>query len=179
MCRLRLKARAFSLAAMDCDICCSEVGFCCDCCCILCCKTIDWAYGGYSYIRCEATVNEKHICGHVAHLDCALRSYMAGTVGGSIGLDVEYYCRRCDKKTDLISHVVKLLQTCEALDTRDDIEKILNVGLCILRGSEQMRAKSLLNRIGSILTKVYLRCTRTLIHIEFLFYIVLFLFVSF
>ncbi|KAK1287876.1 hypothetical protein QJS10_CPB19g01192 [Acorus calamus] len=68
MCRLRLKARAFSLPAMDCDICCNE--------------------------------------------------------------------------------------TCEALDTRDDIEKILNVGLCILRGSEQMRAKSLLNRIGTILTKL-------------------------
>ncbi|KAM1348857.1 hypothetical protein PS2_003035 [Malus domestica] len=29
---------------------------------------------------------------------------MAGTVGGSIGLDSEYYCRRCDEKTDLVSY---------------------------------------------------------------------------
>ncbi|XVF38250.1 hypothetical protein REPUB_Repub20aG0084000 [Reevesia pubescens] len=57
--------------------------------------TIDLKYGGYSYIKCEAMV-DGCICGHVAHLNCALRSNMAGTVGGSIGLDAEYYCRRCD-----------------------------------------------------------------------------------
>ncbi|KAM1006301.1 hypothetical protein ACFX2I_003061 [Malus domestica] len=29
---------------------------------------------------------------------------MTGTVGGSIGLDSEYYCRHCDEKTDLVSY---------------------------------------------------------------------------
>uniref|UniRef100_A0A1D1Z156 Protein OBERON 1 n=1 Tax=Anthurium amnicola TaxID=1678845 RepID=A0A1D1Z156_9ARAE len=154
MCNLRLQARKYSLPLLDCDICCGEPEFCRDCCCILCCKTIDWAYGGYSFIRCEATVDESFICAHVAHLDCALRTYMAGTVGGSIGLDVEYYCRRCDHKTDLISHVMRLLHTCESLDSRDDIEKILNLALCILRGSEQMRVKSLQNRIESVMAKL-------------------------
>lgn len=45
------------------------------------------------------------ICGHVAHfLEFALRSYMAGTVGRSVGLDAEYYCRDVTKKkTDLMA----------------------------------------------------------------------------
>ncbi|KAF9605592.1 hypothetical protein IFM89_017935 [Coptis chinensis] len=154
MCRLQLQAKNYSMPAMDCDICCGEVGFCRDCCCILCCKTVDWAYGGYSFIRCEAKVNESYICAHVAHMDCALRSYMAGTVGGSNGLDVEYYCRRCDKKTDLIIHVKKLLQTCESLNSQDDVEKILKMGLCILCGSQRERSTSLLHNIELALTKL-------------------------
>lgn len=156
MCSLQLQARTYPQSAINCDFCCSEPGFCRDCCCILCSKTIDWSYGGYSFIRCEARVDESFICGHVAHIDCALRSYMAGTVGGSIGLDVEYYCRRCDKKTDLISHVTRLLQTCESLDSQDDIEKILNMGLCILRGSQRAIAKKLLNNMEVAMTKVKL-----------------------
>ncbi|GFZ07493.1 CDPK adapter, putative [Actinidia rufa] len=118
--------------AMACDICCSEPGFCRDCCCILCCKTINSAYGGYSFVKCEAKLGDGIICGHIAHIDCALRSYMAGTVGGSIGLDAEYYCRCCDRRTELVSHVIKLLRTCESIDSRDDIEKILNVGTLFL-----------------------------------------------
>ena len=94
------------------------------------------------------------ICGHIAHLNCALRSYMAGTVGGSIGLDAEYYCRRCDAKTSLVPHVTGLLKTCESIDSRDDIEKILNIGVCILRGSQKTNARGLLNRIESAITKV-------------------------
>ncbi|GAV81849.1 DUF1423 domain-containing protein [Cephalotus follicularis] len=143
------------LAVMPCDICCSEPLFCRDCCCILCCKTINLDYGGYSYIKCEAMVGEGYICGHVAHLNCALRSYMAGTVGGSIGLDAEYYCRRCDAKTDLLAHVTKLLQTCESINSRDDIEKILNVGVCILRGSQKTGENRLLNRIKLAIAKQY------------------------
>ncbi|XP_010917747.1 uncharacterized protein [Elaeis guineensis] len=154
MCKLQEKERSNGLRAKDCNICCSEYGFCRDCCCILCCKTVDWAYGAYSFIRCEAIVDENLICGHVAHIECALRSYMGGTVGGAIDLDVEYYCRRCDNKTDLISHVTKLITICESLDSRDDIEKILNLGFCILRGSQQMGAKSLHNQIGLILLKL-------------------------
>ncbi|XP_010259066.1 PREDICTED: uncharacterized protein LOC104598606 isoform X3 [Nelumbo nucifera] len=154
ICNLQLQARTYSLASMDCDICCSEPGFCRNCCCILCCKTINWAYGGYSFVKCEARVGDNYICGHVAHMDCALRSYMAGTVGGSIGLDVEYYCRRCDKRTSLIPYVTRLVMTCESLDSRDDIEKILNLGLCIVYGSQQTDAKKLLHRIGLAMTKL-------------------------
>ncbi|XVF28831.1 hypothetical protein REPUB_Repub15cG0065900 [Reevesia pubescens] len=142
-----------SLVPLPCDLCCSEPRFCRDCCCILCSKTIDLKYGGYSYIKCEAIV-DGCICGHVAHLNCALRSYMAGTVGGSIGLDAEYYCRRCDAKTSLVPHVTTLLKNCESIDSHDDIEKILNIGVCILRGSQKTNARGLLNRIESAITKV-------------------------
>ncbi|XVE65992.1 hypothetical protein DITRI_Ditri08aG0045500 [Diplodiscus trichospermus] len=148
-----------SLVLSPCDLCCSEPHFCRDCCCVLCSKTIDLNYGGYSYIKCEAMV-DGCICGHVAHLNCALRSYMAGTVGGSIGLDAEYYCRRCDAKTSLVPHVTRLLQTCESIDSRDDIENILNIGFCILRGTEETNARGLLNRIESAITK--LKCETSL-----------------
>lgn len=154
MCGLQLEASSSSAPVMDCDICCSESGFCRDCCCILCSRSIDWAFGGYSFIRCEANVRENQICGHAAHIDCALRSYMAGTVGGSIGLDVEYYCRRCDNRTNLISHASKILKTCESLDSQDDVEKILKMGLCIVRGSQQEYAKVLHNRMGLALAKL-------------------------
>ncbi|XP_057958151.1 uncharacterized protein LOC131151014 isoform X1 [Malania oleifera] len=139
--------RSSLLVAMNCNICCSESNFCRDCCCILCCKTVSSAYGGYSFIKCEAKVDEGCICAHVAHMNCALRSYMAGTVGGSIGLDAEYYCRRCDSRTQLVSHVAGLLETCKSLDSRDEIVKILNVGICILRGSQNPSAKQLLDCI--------------------------------
>lgn len=142
--------------AMPCDICCSESGFCRDCCCILCCKTVSSAYGGYSYIRCQINAGEG-ICGHVAHMECALRSLMAGTVGRSIGLDAEYHCRRCDGRTDLISHVNKLLQTCKDNDLDDEIQKkILNLGACLLRGSQKPTARELLGHIELAISKVYL-----------------------
>lgn len=142
------------LAAMDCIICCSEPGFCRDCCCILCCKTLDSAYRDYSFIKCEGRVSEDYICGHVAHIECGLRSYMAGTVGGGIGLDAEYYCRRCDTRTELVSHVTMLLQTCRSIESRDEIEKILNVGACILSGSEKQSAQRLLNHIELVMAKL-------------------------
>ncbi|CAK9160698.1 unnamed protein product [Ilex paraguariensis] len=154
MCNSLEEARNPSLEAMLCDVCCSEPGFCRDCCCILCCKTISLAYGGYSFIRCEAPVAGGFICGHLAHIDCGLRSYMAGTVGGSIGLDAEYYCRRCDTKTDLVSHGMKLLKTCESIDSRENIENILNVGICILRGSQKTSAKRLMSHIEMAMAKV-------------------------
>lgn len=140
---------------MNCDICCTEPSFCRDCSCVLCCKSIA---SSYSFIKCEAPVSEGYICGHVAHMDCALRSYLAGTVGGSIGLDAEYHCRRCDMRTDLVSHVARLLKTCESVDSRDDIEKILGVGICILRGSRKASAKKLLNQLELAMTKVRYPC---------------------
>lgn len=142
------------LADMPCDLCCSEPRFCHFCCCILCSKTVNSDYGGYSYIKCEAVVDEGFICGHIAHIECALRCYMAGTVGGRIGLDAEYYCRRCDARTDLITHATRLLQTCESIDSWDDIEKILSVGVCILRGSQKTTAKWILNRFELAIAKL-------------------------
>ncbi|KAK7405910.1 hypothetical protein VNO78_07522 [Psophocarpus tetragonolobus] len=139
---------------MPCDICCSEPRFCRDCCCILCCKTVSSAYGGYSYIKCLVNVGAG-ICGHVAHMECALRCLLAGKVGGSIGLDAQYHCRRCDGRTDMISHVNNLLQTCKADDLDDEIrKKILNLGACLLHGSQKPDAKELLCRIELAISKL-------------------------
>ncbi|KAG4921104.1 hypothetical protein AAZX31_18G112600 [Glycine max] len=140
--------------AMPCDICCSEPGFCRDCCCILCCKTVSSAYGGYNYIKCQVNVGGG-ICGHVAHMECALRCLLAGKVGGSIGLDAQYHCRRCDGRTDMISHVNNLIQTCRAADLDAEIrKKILNLGACLLRGSQKPVAKELLCRIELAISKL-------------------------
>uniref|UniRef100_M1DPQ7 CDPK adapter protein 1 n=1 Tax=Solanum tuberosum TaxID=4113 RepID=M1DPQ7_SOLTU len=140
-------------SAMLCDICCSEPIFCRDCCCILCYKTISLDYDGYSYIRCEATI-KGYICGHVSHLDCALRAYMAGTVGGNINLDAQYLCRYCDSTLDLVPHALKLLNNCTSVVSRADIEIFLNVGICILCSSQKRSGKELLHRIESIKAKV-------------------------
>ncbi|CAN0887037.1 Protein OBERON 1 [Linum grandiflorum] len=142
------------LPAVPCDICCDESGFCRDCCCIICCKTVSPAHVGYSYVKCHAIVTEACFCSHVAHLECALRTYMAGTVGGSIGLDAEYFCRCCDAKTDLVPHVMKLLQTCKSMDSRDEIQKMLNLGICILRGTRRNNARDLLKRIELAATRL-------------------------
>ncbi|TMW89926.1 hypothetical protein EJD97_016447, partial [Solanum chilense] len=139
--------------AMLYDMYCSEPGFCRGCCCILCFKTISSDYDGYSYIQCEAIV-DGYICGHVSHLDCALRSYMAGKVGGSINLDAQYLCRYCDSRTDLVPHALKLIKTCTSVASRAAIEKNLNVGICILRGSQKRNGKELLHHIESIKSKL-------------------------
>ncbi|KAK4755798.1 hypothetical protein SAY87_009555 [Trapa incisa] len=144
-----------ALSLMPCDICCSESNFCRECCCILCSKPVDFMRGGYSFIRCEAAIGEEgSICGHLAHLNCGLRCYMAGTVGGSIGLDAEYYCRRCDSRTELVSHVGKLLETCKSMESLDEIDEILSMGVSLLRGSQKSSAKLLLGSIYSTLSKV-------------------------
>lgn len=140
---------------MPCDICCNEPAFCRDCCCVLCCKTVSSANGDYSYFRCKALV-DGYICGHVTHINCGLRAYLAGTVGGSIGLDVEYYCRRCDSRSDLLSHVQKLIKTCELAGSRDQIKEMLEVATCILRDSKRESAKQLLHYISKAMEKVYL-----------------------
>ncbi|KAF8775661.1 hypothetical protein HU200_004443 [Digitaria exilis] len=154
LCNLESEGFIESSPAQTCTICCKVPGFCRECCCILCNKTIDYSFGSYNCIKCEAVVEENYICGHVAHLDCALRCYMAGTVGGIIGLDVQYCCRRCDNKTNLLMHVEKLMETCQSLKSRNEIEPILNMGLCLLRGSKQMIAKSLENHMRSAMAKL-------------------------
>ncbi|XP_019168012.1 PREDICTED: uncharacterized protein LOC109163762 [Ipomoea nil] len=140
--------------AMFCDICCSEPGFCRSCCCILCSKTISSAFGSDSYIRCKAILPDGCICGHVAHIDCALQAHMVGTVGTSYDLDAEYYCRRCDSRTDLVSHVMELLQICQSIDSRDEIEKTLDSAISILHGSRKMKARQLLHHIESVMAKL-------------------------
>jgi len=57
---------------------------------------------------------------------------MAG-VEQSIGLDVEYYCRRCDKKTNLM-----MLVASESLEVRADVEKNLCLALRIIQGTRQI-----------------------------------------
>ncbi|XP_038723418.1 protein OBERON 2-like isoform X1 [Tripterygium wilfordii] len=147
-------------AVMPCNICCAEPRFCRECCCILCSKTVTSDYRGYSYLKCQAIVGDGYICGHVAHINCGLRSYLAGTVGGSIGLDAEYYCRRCDARTDLVPYVKNLLKNWEDINSRDDLDKILNVGLCILRGSRKIGTRELLSRIELAIAK--LKCGASL-----------------
>ncbi|KAL6007215.1 hypothetical protein ACLOJK_032711 [Asimina triloba] len=154
MCSLQAQETSNSLEAMECNICCSEPGFCRECCCILCCKTISYEYGGYSFIKCEARVDGNYICGHIAHVNCALRCFMAGTIGGSIGLDAEYNCRRCDNITDLIPHVSRLVEICQSIDSKADIEKILNLGFHILLGSQQTNARDMLDRVQLMLKKI-------------------------
>ncbi|XP_045815620.1 OBERON-like protein [Trifolium pratense] len=142
------------LPAMPCDVCCSESEFCRDCSCILCSKTVSFDHGGYSYIKCLVNGGDG-ICGHVAHLECALRSQLAGTVAKSIGLDVEYHCRRCDGRTNLLSHVETLYQSCKSVDLDDEIKKkILDLGACILRGSKIPVAKELLNCVELAISKL-------------------------
>ncbi|KAJ7980028.1 Protein OBERON 1-like [Quillaja saponaria] len=143
-----------SLPAMPCDICCNETGFCRECCCILCGKTVNTASGGYSYIKCQEKVSGNYICGHVAHVDCALRSCMAGTLEGNIGMDAEYYCRRCDRRTDMVSHVKRLLLTVESIGSQDDTEKILNLAVRLLSGSQKTIAKELLSHISLAISKL-------------------------
>ncbi|KAL1536133.1 hypothetical protein AAHA92_28828 [Salvia divinorum] len=138
---------------MSCDICCGEAGFCRDCCCILCSQTIDKASEEYNSIICEANI-EGGFCGHSCHIDCALRAYMAGTVGGSIGLDAEYYCRRCDSRTDLVPHVTRLINEWKSNGSKDDIEKILNVGILVLRGSIRTSANQLLHHFQLAMSKL-------------------------
>nr|GME04252.1 protein OBERON 1-like isoform X1 [Ipomoea batatas]GME20449.1 protein OBERON 1-like isoform X1 [Ipomoea batatas] len=139
--------------AMFCDICCSEPDFCRNCCCILCSKTICSALGSYNYIRCKAILLDGCMCGHIAHLDCALRARMVGTVGGSYDLDAEYFCRRCDARTDVVSNIMELLQICESIDSREEIEMVLNSAISILQGSKKLNARQLLHRIESVMAK--------------------------
>ncbi|KAL2945339.1 Protein OBERON 2 [Bienertia sinuspersici] len=145
LCSSLIEDQISPAVAHTCDVCCSEPGFCRDCCCILCSKPIESTFGGYNFVRCEAVVHGDFICGHAAHINCALRAYMAGTVGGSVGLDTEYYCRRCDTRTDLTKHVTSLLKTCESVKSEDDIDKMLSVAACLLRGSQKKDSKRLLN----------------------------------
>ncbi|KAJ8767271.1 hypothetical protein K2173_017315 [Erythroxylum novogranatense] len=117
---------------MLCDICYIEPNFYCDCCCILYCKIVKLNHGGYSYMKYEIIVSDGFICGHVAHIDCALRTYMDGIVGGIIGLDAEYYCKY-------------------------EIEKLLNVGISILYVSKKIEIIKTLRHMDLTFKKLNFR----------------------
>lgn len=86
------------LESLVCHICCSEPGFCRECKCILCCEFFRPNADDFSVIRClNFPVPGQGICGHAAHLECAMNSQLAGVTKN--GLEVEYTCRRCDMKT--------------------------------------------------------------------------------
>ncbi|XP_040246811.1 uncharacterized protein [Aegilops tauschii subsp. strangulata] len=125
-----------------------------DSCCIICGRTVDYSFRGYNYIKCKVVVGENNICGHVGHLDCAFQHLLAGTVGGGTPMDVQYYCRRCDSKTNLMMHVYKLLETCLSLRSKEEIKPILDLGLNILSGSRQPQAKNLENYMGLVMSKI-------------------------
>jgi len=86
--------------------------------------------------------------------DCALQANMVGTVGESTNLDAEYFCWYCDSKSNFVSYVVKLLNICTYVASRANIEKNLNVSICVLRGSQKRRGKDLLHLMESIKEKV-------------------------
>lgn len=79
---------------------------------------------------------------------------MAGTVGGTIGLDAEYYCRRCDNKMDLVPHVAGFLRDCRSAGSRKETESVLNLGLCALSGTKRAVGRKLHGHINSALSKV-------------------------
>lgn len=87
---------------MVCDICCTGPVF--------------GDYNGYNYVWCEATI-DGYICGHISHLDCVLRAYMAGKVRGSINLGAHYICRYHDSRMDLAPHDLKLINTCTSFSS--------------------------------------------------------------
>ncbi|KAI4342737.1 hypothetical protein MLD38_027324 [Melastoma candidum] len=149
---LNLHSGKSNVSSMPCDMSCSMTGVCQNCC-ILCYKSIDSTNEWYGFIKCESLIDGK-LCGHLAHINCALRAHLAGTVGGDIGLDAEYYCRRCDSRTEVISHVRRLMETCKVVDSRDEVEKALNLSIWILQGSQKDTARSLLSHIESVLNKI-------------------------
>lgn len=150
-CHLETGTGKFS-NAVDCDICCVESGFCRECSCILCGKSIDQELGEYYFIQCEGNQGEDLICGHAAHLECAVICQTAGVVR-SIGLDVEYYCRRCDKKTDLLKHVLGLIPTPE-LSKTVDFESSLKLALRLVQGTQQYGARILENLLQKAVKKL-------------------------
>ncbi|WMV34248.1 hypothetical protein MTR67_027633 [Solanum verrucosum] len=58
-----------------------------------------------------------------------------------------------EQQTDLVPHALKLLNICTSVASHADIENILNVGICVLRGSQKRSGKELLHRIESIKAK--------------------------
>lgn len=140
---------------MPCDVCCTNSDFCRHCCCMICKRKLSSSFKGYSYFRCEAVVKEDYICGHVAHLNCARKCYMAGTVGGLFNLDAGYLCRLCDSRSDLVPHAMKLLEISKTVYNVADLEEILKLGILIMRESKREPAQELCRYFETALAKVH------------------------
>eukprot|EP00252_Welwitschia_mirabilis_P001259 TRINITY_DN11153_c0_g1_i1.p1 TRINITY_DN11153_c0_g1~~TRINITY_DN11153_c0_g1_i1.p1 ORF type:complete len:386 (-),score=70.43 TRINITY_DN11153_c0_g1_i1:23-1075(-) len=141
--------------AIQCLICCTEPGFCGECCCILCGKATNQSQENWNYIKCEQKVEGELICGHVAHMECALDCNTAGVLTDQ-GLDVEYYCRRCDLKTDLMMHVDQLLNQSHILKDSAGAIKNMELALRFLNGTERKGGQKLKTLLELSLNKVIL-----------------------
>ena len=125
-----------ALGRLVCQICCSEPNFCRECKCILCCKFFAPDADDFSIIRClNSPTSGQGICAHAAHLKCALDSQLAG-VSKKIGLDMEYICRRCDRKTDLIETVSRLVDFMSKTATKSKVESSLQLVSRIVQDPE-------------------------------------------
>ncbi|XP_024396925.1 uncharacterized protein [Physcomitrium patens] len=131
---VRGKGGAFeSLESLVCHICCSEPGFCCECKCILCCETFLPDADEVSIIRCRNfPVSGDGICGHASHLECALTSQLAGSIKKN-GLDMEYMCRRCDRRMDLRETFTRLVEVLSKTVMRSKVENSLQLALRIVQ----------------------------------------------
>lgn len=139
-----------AIGIMPCDICCSEPHFCRDCLCILCGKTMKCGYGAYASVRCFARLSGVKFCGHGAHLMCALDCQMAGNIK-QLGLDMEYVCRRCDQKTDLREHIVRLLDSLRYTNSKTVAETNLRTAFLIMCDAQAEGAKRLLHLVETAL----------------------------
>ena len=141
------------IGIMPCDICCSEPEFCRECVCILCGKMMKCGFSAYTSVRCFARLSGAEFCGHAAHLMCALECRLAGVVK-PLGLDMEYICRRCDQKTDLREHVVRLLDTLRYTNCRFSVESNLGTALHIMQGTQDCGAKRLIYLVQTAINMV-------------------------
>ncbi|XP_031474763.1 protein OBERON 2 [Nymphaea colorata] len=149
-------ARSFP-PTVDCDVCCAEPSFCRDCCCILCGSPVDFSLGSSCFIRCEARSlgggAAGPVCGHVSHVRCTIASRLGGSVE-SVGVDVGYYCRRCDQRTDLVAHVYNMLRSCQVSGSSDGVEECLGLCLGLLQGAKWFGAMAWAAGIQSALRKL-------------------------
>ncbi|KAF3796099.1 hypothetical protein EJ110_NYTH04002 [Nymphaea thermarum] len=149
-------ARSFP-PTVDCDVCCAEPSFCRDCCCILCGSPVDFSLGSSCFIRCEARSlgggAAGAVCGHVSHVRCTIASRLGGSVE-SVGVDVGYYCRRCDQRTDLVAHVYNVLRSCQVSGSSDGVEECLGLCLGLLQGAKWFGAMAWAAGIQSALRKL-------------------------
>ncbi|KAG0557562.1 hypothetical protein KC19_11G140500 [Ceratodon purpureus] len=126
-----------SLERLYCNICCIEPNFCRECMCILCCKLFARDVDDFCIIQCRNTPlagpnslpSERGICGHTAHLDCALKNQLAGVIK-KYRLNLEYMCRRCDRKTNLketLSRLVSEFMNAEESKVDSSLQLLMRV----------------------------------------------------
>jgi len=124
-----------TMEGLDCDICCSEPRFCRECKCIICCQVINPDPDVSTFFQCMHRPSGLGVCGHAAHLECALKSEMAGVVKHN-GLDMEYLCRRCDNKMDLRDLITCLVEVMGKTIVRQKVEKSLQLALQIMQDTQ-------------------------------------------